>query len=225
MNFLGVKMSFKKNKYQVIRKAINKELADFCYQYFLNKRAVARHLFDNRYISPYTEYFGVWNDPQVPETYSHYADIVMDTLLQKVKPIMEEKSGVKLSETYSYARIYKKGDILERHKDRYSCEISTTMHLGGDEWSIYLEPDASIGEVKDGEYIPSDSKGVEVKLKPGDMLMYRGCELEHWRDAFEGTDCGQVFLHYNDASGKDAKTNKFDKRPIIGLPSYFKNSI
>ena len=99
------------------------------------------------------------------------------------------------------------------------------MHLGGDEWSIYLEPDASIGEVKDGEYIPSDSKGVEVKLKPGDMLMYRGCELEHWRDAFEGSDCGQVFLHYNDANGKDAKTNKFDKRPIIGLPSYFKNSI
>ena len=92
-------MSFKKNKYQVIKKAISKELADFCYQYFLNKRAVARHLFDSRYISPYTEYFGVWNDPQVPETYSHYADIVMDTLLQKVKPIMEEKSEVKLSET------------------------------------------------------------------------------------------------------------------------------
>ena len=70
-------MSFKKNKYQVIRKAISKELADFSYQYFLNKRAVARHLFDNRYISPYTEYFGVWNDQQVPETYSHYADLVM----------------------------------------------------------------------------------------------------------------------------------------------------
>ena len=218
-------MSFEKNKYQVIKKAISKELADFCYQYFLNKREVAKHLFEVNYISPYTDYFGVWNDSQIPDTYSHYADIVMETLLQKVKPIMEEKSGIKLSETYSYARIYKKGDILERHKDRYSCEISTTMHLGGDEWSIYLEPDASLGEVKDGEYIPSDSKGVEVKLKAGDMLMYRGCELEHWRDAFEGTDCGQVFLHYNDASSKDADKNKFDSRPMVGLPPYFKNSI
>ena len=217
-------MSFEKNKYQVIKKAISKELADFCYQYFLNKREVAKHLFEVNYISPYTDYFGVWNDSQIPDTYSHYADIVMETLLQKVKPIMEEKSGIKLSETYSYARIYKKGDILERHKDRYSCEISTTMHLGGDEWSIYLEPDASLGEVKDGEYIPSDSKGVE-KLKAGDMLMYRGCELEHWRDAFEGTDCGQVFLHYNDASSKDADKNKFDSRPMVGLPPYFKNSI
>ena len=55
-------MSFKKNKYQVIKGAISKELADFCYQYFLNKRAVARHLFDEKYISQFTEYFGVWND-------------------------------------------------------------------------------------------------------------------------------------------------------------------
>ena len=207
-------MSFKKNKYQVIKGAISIELADFCYQYFLNKRAVARHLFDSKFISPYTDYFGVWNDQQIPETYSHYGDIVMETLLQKVKPIMEKESKVKLIETYSYARIYKKGDILKRHKDRYSCEISTTMNLGGDDWPIFLEPSGEEGK-----------KGIEVNLKPGDMLMYRGCELEHWREAFKGKDCGQVFLHYNDASGKDAEANKFDKRPMIGLPSWFKNAI
>jgi len=204
-------MSFQKNKYQVIKGAISKELADFCYQYFLNKRAVARYLFDTNYISQFTEYFGVWNDQQIPETYSHYADIVMETLLQKVKPIMEKQSKTKLSETYSYARIYKKGDELKRHKDRYSCEISTTMHLGGDEWPIYIEPSG-----KDGQ------KGVKVNLKQGDMLMYRGCDLEHWRDAFAGKDCGQVFLHYNDADGKNADTNRFDRRPMIGLPSYYK---
>ena len=197
-------MSFKKNNYQVIKGAISKELADFCYQYFLNKRKVARHLFDTHYISQFTEYFGVWNDTQIPETYSHYSDIVMETLLQKVKPVMEEQTEIKLTETYSYARIYKNGDELERHKDRYSCEISTTMHLGGDEWSIYMEPD------------------IKVNLKQGDMLMYRGCDLEHWREPFEGEDCGQVFLHYNDASSKDAEQNKFDSRPMIGLPSFFK---
>tara|TARA_R100001443_G_scaffold113526_1_gene128406 strand:+ start:185 stop:781 length:597 start_codon:yes stop_codon:yes gene_type:complete len=197
-------MSFKKDKYQVIKNAISKELADFCYQYFLNKRAVARHLFDEKYISQFTQYFGVWNDPQIPETYSHYADIVMETLLQKVKPVMEEQSKVKLIETYSYARIYKKGDELKRHKDRYSCEISTTMHLGGDEWSVYVEPD------------------IKIDLKQGDMLMYRGCELEHWRKRFEGESCGQVFLHYNDASSKDAEQNKYDTRPIIGLPAHFR---
>jgi hypothetical protein len=204
-------MSFKNNKYQVIKSAISTELADFCYQYFCNKRTVARKLFDDRYISQFTEYFGVWNDQQIPETYSHYADIVMETLLQKVKPIMEKESGVKLTETYSYARIYKKGDELKRHKDRYSCEISTTMNLGGDDWSIFLEPSGEEGK-----------KGVEIKLEAGDMLMYRGCDLEHWREPFKGKDCGQVFLHYNDASGEDAEKNKFDGRPMIGLPSWYK---
>ena len=203
-------MSFKKNKYTVLKKAISPEIAEFVYKYFLNKREVARFLFDQKYISPFTEYFGVWNDEQVPNTYSHYSDIAMETLLKEVKPVMEKHTGLKLSETYSYARIYKQGDVLARHKDRYSCEISTTMLLGGDEWSIFLEPSGEEGK-----------KGVEVKLGKGDMLMYRGCDLEHWREPFDGENCAQVFLHYNDASGKDAKFNKFDGRPMIGLPGHY----
>ncbi len=54
--------------------------------------------------------------------------------------------------------------------------------------------------------------------------MYKGCDLEHWREPFEGKDCGQVFLHYNDASNKEAEANKFDSRPMIGLPAWFKTS-
>ena len=77
---------------------------------------------------------------QVPNTYSHYSDIAMETLLQQVKPVMEKHTGIKLSSTYSYARIYKEGDVLARHKDRYSCEISTTLNLGGESWPIYLDP-------------------------------------------------------------------------------------
>jgi len=204
-------MSFKKNKYSVLKNAISKELAAFVYQYFLNKRKVARVLFDYKYISPYTDYWGIWNDEQVPNTYSHYSDMVMETLLQEVKPVMEKHTGLKLSETYSYARIYKKGDVLARHKDRYSCEISTTLNLGGDSWPIYLDPTGKVGQA-----------GVEVNLDPGDMLIYSGCDLEHWREEFNGKDCGQVFLHYNKANSKNAKKNQFDGRPFVGLPNYFK---
>ena len=204
-------MSFKKNKSSVLKKVISKELADFVYSYFLNKRSVAAVLFDQKYISPFTEYFGIWTDPQVPNTYSHYADIAMETLLQKVKPIMEKHTGFKLSETYSYARIYKKGDVLARHKDRYSCEISTTLNLGGDNWPIYLDPTGKQGQA-----------GVKITLNPGDMLIYSGCDLEHWREEFNGKDCGQVFLHYNKANSKNAKKNQYDGRPFIGLPAWFK---
>ena len=197
--------------YKIIKQAITQELAEFVYAYFLNKRAVAKHLFDTRYISPFTEYWGVWNDEQVPETYSHYADIAMETLLENLKPLMEKESGLKLNETYSYARIYKKGDVLERHKDRYSCEVSTTLNIGGDEWPIYLEPSGEEGK-----------EGTKVILNQGDMLVYKGCDVEHWRESFEGENCGQVFLHYNDASDEKAEQNKYDGRPCLGLPAWFK---
>jgi len=205
------KSAFQKNKYSVLRGAISKEIADFAFTYFLNKRKVASFLFDQKYISPFTEYWGVWNDAQVPNTYSHYSDMVMETLLQKVKPVMEKHTGLKLSETYSYARIYKKGDVLVRHKDRYSCEVSTTLNLGGDEWPIYLDPTTKTGRA-----------GIKVILEPGDMLIYSGCELEHWREEFKGKDCAQVFLHYNDAKKKTAKKNQFDERPFLGLPAWYK---
>ena len=50
------------------------------------------------------------------------------------------------------------------------------------------------------------------------MLVYSGCELEHWREAFEGNVCVQTFLHYNDANGRFGKENIFDKRPMLGIP-------
>jgi hypothetical protein len=204
-------MSFKRNKYKILKNAISPEVADFVYTYFLNKRTVARFLFDKKWISPFTTEWGVWNDEQIPNTYSHYGDVAMETLLAKLNGKMEKETGYKLNPTYSYARIYKTGDVLHRHKDRYSCEVSTTLHLGGDPWPIYLDPTGKLGQA-----------GVKVDLAPGDMLIYSGCELEHWREAFSGKNCGQVFLHYNDSRKKTAKENKFDKRPMLGLPSWFK---
>jgi hypothetical protein len=173
-------------------------------------------------ISPFNDMWGTFKDAQVPETYSHYADIVMETLLIKTHAIMEEKTELKLIPNYSYARIYKKGDVLHRHKDRFSCEISTTLNLGGDSWSIFIEPDETKGKYVDGNYVSDNTVGVKVDLEPGDMLVYRGNILEHWRDAFEGENCGQVFLHYNDINTAGAQENIYDKRPHLGLPSKFK---
>ena len=219
------KAKFEKNHFLVIREAIDPKVANFVYNYFLMKRQVARTFYDTRYISPFTTEWGIWSDEQVPNTYSHFADIAMETLLLNVQPKMEKLTGLKLNPTYSYARIYKKGDVLDRHKDRFSCEISTTMNLGGDDWPIYLENKKNVG-IPDGKKITvsSDNKGTKVNLKPGDMLVYKGMILEHWREVFLGKDCAQVFLHYNDINSKEgnAEQNQFDGRPHLGLPSYFK---
>tara|TARA_B100001094_G_scaffold220726_1_gene214785 strand:- start:272 stop:814 length:543 start_codon:yes stop_codon:yes gene_type:complete len=167
---------------------------------------------------------GTWKDQQIPNTYSHYADFVMETLLVKMLPIMKEHTGLDLLPTYSYARAYKKGDILKRHKDRPSCEISTTLNLGGDKWAIYIDPTGSNNVIDEYKNIhkPNAPKGDKVVLEVGDMLVYNGCELEHWREEFMGNICGQVFLHYNQVNGKFADSNKFDGRPMLGLPSFIK---
>jgi len=207
------------NKYTVIRNAVSYDLANFCYNYFLLKRDAIRFMYDNNIIAE-NGLHGTWEDKQVPGSYSIYADHVMETLLMKVLPIMKEKTGLNLIPTYSYARVYEHGAELKRHKDRPSCEISTTLNLGGDPWAIYLDPTGANNVIDEYKNIhkPGAPEGVKVDLNPGDMLIYSGCELEHWRKPFEGKLCGQVFLHYNHADGRFAKTNLYDKRPILGIP-------
>ena len=53
------------------------------------------------------------------------------------------------------------------------------------------------------------------------MLIYSGCDLEHWREEFNGDDCGQVFLHYNKSSSKTAKETYLANRPLLGVPAWF----
>ena len=154
---------------------------------------------------------GNWGDAQSPNTYSCYGDPFMDTLLLLLNGRMNEFTGLELIPTYSYWRFYEKGDDLKKHTDRESCEISTTIPLGYDisnvedksySWSIYVE----------------NNKGetIEAPLRPGDLLIYKGCELNHWRNEFKGLHQAQVFLHYNNKNGPF--NHLYDNRPNLGIP-------
>ena len=200
--------SFTNDNYVIVREAISKKVADITFKYFINKRRVADYFFQNN-INIHSTLWGDYNDHQAPNTYCVYGDLIMDTHLDICLPIVEQHTGKKILPTYSYARLYKKGDVLVRHKDRFSCEISTTLNLGGDRWAIYIEPD-------------ENSKPVEIILQPGDMLIYKGSLCDHWRDVFEGQICAQVFLHYNNKETLDSKNNLYDGRAMLGLPKDFK---
>ena len=212
-------MSFKKNKYQVLRNAISKDLAAFCYKYLQISAEADHWMLNNGVTHSGNKLVGNFNDAQVPNSYAKYADRVMETLLVDTIKVMQKKTGLRLVPTYSYCRLYRTGNILKRHKDRPSCEISTTLNLGGDPWPILIDPTGSDNVIDEYKNIhkPGAPKGVEVNLKPGDMLIYSGCELEHWREPFQGKLCGQVFLHYNHADGQFAKSNLYDKRPMLGI--------
>ena len=219
-------MSFKKNNYKVVRNAISVELANFLYIYFQNKRNAVAHMKSTKYLSPFDKDQGHFKDPGIPNSFSIYGDPAFETLLTGLKNKVEKHTKLKLYETYSYARLYKKGDVLQRHKDRFSCEISVSLNYGGDPWLLFIEPDSSKGKLDpvSRKYIAGNTKGVSVTLNAGDMLIYRGVDCEHWREPFKGQICAQVFLHYNDVKTTLAEINKYDARPGICLPEWFKTT-
>jgi len=218
---------FKQKNYFVIKKAISKEFAEFIYNYLVLKSNVVDNLFKDKYLEPFNTdlgTFGTNEQVNIPETYCCYGDFVMETLLLKLKGKMEKLTKLQLIPNYSYTRLYRRGSILPKHKDRFSCGISTTLNLGGDPWPIYIEPDSTYGNKSpEGKYIMSDSKGVKVNLAPGDMLVYNGIDCEHWREEFKGEKCGQVFLHYQENTRRGL-ANKFDGRPAPGFPAFYRKT-
>ena len=161
-------MSFKKNKYQVIRGAISKEIADIAYRYLQISAEADHWMLNNGVTHAGNKLVGNFNDAQVPGSYAKYGDRLMETLLVKTIDVMQKKTGLKLVPTYSYTRLYRKGNILRRHKDRPSCEISTTLNLGGDNWPIFIDPTGSNNVIDEYKNIhkPGAPKGLKVDLKP-----------------------------------------------------------
>jgi hypothetical protein len=137
-------------------------------------------------------------DPQVEKSFSWYGAYISDSLLLLMKDRIEKITGKTLNPSYSCLRVYYNGADLKPHKDRDSCEYSATFSVTSDEpsWPIWFE-------------------GKPLSLNAGDMCVYRGTELTHWREKYEGEEHIQVFLHYVDANGKHSE-NHMDGRTQFG---------
>jgi len=148
-------------------------------------------------------------DDQCPLSDSIYGDVVLDDILQQLAAPLSEHIGRELVPTYTYARIYRPGEILKRHIDRESCELSATVTLGHDPeseiWPIFFTMD------------PKDVVGSACSIDVGDLVFYKGNELTHWRPAYRGRWQVQLFFHYVDKNGPYGKTHAFDQRPALGL--------
>ena len=216
---------FKTDRYEIIKKIVSPDFAQFAYQYLLLKRKAVKYMYDRRIVPDNSPGLGRWDEPQVPGTYCTYGDFFMETMLQGMVSTLSKITGRELVPTYSYARIYKKGDQLHRHKDRPSCEFSCTIHLGGDPWPIYIDPTGQQG-VKSGINTdtivkPDAVPGKEITLEPGDMMVYEGTVFEHWRKPFTGENHAQVFLHYVDKKGPRGESMLYDGRKMLGLQTNF----
>jgi hypothetical protein len=145
----------------------------------------------------------LFGDPQAPHSFSYYGSLFTESLLLLLKPVIEECVGIELHPTYSYMRIYYKESVLEKHIDRPSCEYSATLCIKCDPSSPWP--------------ISFQSNGVDVSLvlNQGDLCIYKGDELAHWRDKCIYNNHIQVFLHFVDKNGKYSEL-KYDKRPMLG---------
>ena len=162
-------------------------------------------------ISRYIEYSYNQNlmeriDAADVKSYANYGDPLTETILYNSLADMEVITGKKLYPTYSFSRIYVKGDVLKPHLDRPSCEVSASIHVAtkGESWPIWMK-------VKGKE-------PVRLILNPGDAVIYKGCDVTHWREVADKTEINvQFMLHYVDQNGPNAEY-KYDKRPSLGTP-------
>lgn len=212
---------FKENNYLVLKNFIDENMAGLIYQYCLVKvqRTDFMTMFAKEDYRP--EWDGRFGDEQAPISYNCYGDPFMDTLLGASAKTLSKYAGVNLIPTYSYWRLYQHGEVLLRHRDRHSCEISATLCLG------YNTSNLDQNEYKDYDWpmfveTKEESDGVPIGLKPGDLILYRGCEVDHWRERFLGLNHAQVFLHYNDSSGPYQIA--LDGRPILGIPKLYQQN-
>lgn len=144
-------------------------------------------------------------DSQCSKSDAVYGAEIFEKMLLELLPKFEKASGKRLHPTYSYARLYAPGEVLEIHVDRPSCEVSATITLGfdGDVWPIYMGDD------------PQKSNSSKIDMNVGDAVMYFGMDKWHWREEYtEGKWQAQVFLHYVDADGPHAEWI-FDKRSFV----------
>jgi len=182
---------FNKQKYLVVSGALTKQKCNSLAQYLFTLKDLGK---TNK-------------DPQCPISDSVYGAALFEDLLKDYANPIGKIVGRNLVPTYSYARIYRPGEILEKHTDRESCEISATLTLGYDSkynWPIFFNED----------------KEISVMLEPGELAVYKGCEITHWRNPFQGNWHAQVFLHYVDAEGP-FKDFAYDKREELNKTDQF----
>jgi len=192
---------FKEHKYVHIPGLVSSDMTSLIYNYLILKSCTNNNFSDDSQQDDYLRYC--------------YGDLNTETLLALLLNKISEITQKKLCPTYSYVRVYTKGEILKPHYDRPACQYSVTINFGGDPWPISFGEFNKDKNLEDGYRLLNS-----ITLKPGDGIVYMGEELVHWRNKFKGDHCAQAFLHYIDEEGPYHPEWAYDKRPNIGYKKF-----
>lgn len=173
---------FKTHGYLVIRNLMTHDDALTLYQYTLSRLTL-----------------GNADDGQVPGSPSFYQDMEVAKLQKSLTPSIENAIQTSLIPVFCYHRIYRTGAVLRMHKDSARAEISATINLGqkGEPWDLWL--------------VDYDENTQNIKLFPGDALIYYGNRLHHWRGKLVDSDLvSQMMFHYVNRNFKNTIYAKFE---------------
>lgn len=130
-------------------------------------------------------------DAQVRLRHSIYNEGMARFLHHQLNYLVNQVTPEAVIPSYCYLSIYQPGAVLRRHRDRRQCAWNMSLVLDmepeqaqAQAWPIYLE-------------LPEGIR--EVRLEMGDAVLYRGHEIEHWRDALpENQRLTACFFHFVD---------------------------
>lgn len=190
-------MNIETNGYIIIRNAISRDVLELLkIQILLDEK-------NKCYENNVDNFHFFFNDKPCNKSFSVYGLLSFEALLLQMQPLISKYCQIDLVPTYSYSRIYYSGSKLDKHFDRASCEYSVTCCIScdGEPWDIYMKS--------------KNNNEICIKLNEGDIAIYKGIEVEHWRNDYLGNRQIQAFLHYVNSSGI-YKEHIYDKRPFIG---------
>lgn len=151
------------------------------------------------YYGSVNNYHHIPEEQQVNGSLARYSHPQYKQAHSQIRLKLEKILGEQLYNTYYYDRFYFPGQELTRHRDRDACEISVSVHISTNSkkpWPIWMKTPE-----KQERYI---------ELKPGDGVIYKGCDIVHWREPFnprinifDRTNYyyHQIFFHYVRANG------------------------
>jgi hypothetical protein len=127
-----------------------------------------------RYYRSLIEYGGwQFGDEQVQLRYGHHNETVARYFHHQLTDLVSRVAGEPLKPTYAYVSAYREGAVLHPHVDRRQCVFTLSLWIDHDTAKT-AEPWPLWFQTHHGQ--------VALVQKAGDAVLFRGCELPHWRD-------------------------------------------
>jgi len=205
-------MELTENKYLVVKNAVSEDVCKILAKEFklledmAHKLKLPRGFGTDDPVSA-TDSFP-YNDGLIKNSFSWYSPLGFEALSEVIiKAEVENAVGAEVYPTYSYARIYYNGASMIKHTDRAASDFVVSCCISIDDtaapWPI--------------GFIDNNNTPVLVEQEPGDIVIYKGNEIAHWRDTYSGTEQIQCFLSYVLKNGPKAGL-RYDTRPALGMP-------